>query len=119
MAAGPEDILTMQVARFLEIAAPDLLWFHVPNGGYRHPREAKKLKDMGVMPGVPDLAFVLPDGRSAFIELKAGKNGLEAPQKQFLDTCTVKGIPHAVCRSMDAVEAALTGWGVKLRARPQ
>lgn len=29
--------------------------FHIPNGGFRHPAEAKHLKAQGVKAGVPDL----------------------------------------------------------------
>jgi hypothetical protein len=117
MSAGPEDILQMQVARYLNIAAPNLVWFHPANGGYRNPREAKKLKDMGVKPGVADLAMILPDGRAAFIELKAGKNGLENSQKAFRDLCAANSIPYAVCRSLEDVDATLRNLGVPLRAR--
>lgn len=117
MAAGPEDVLQMQVARFLQIAAPALCWFHPANGGYRNPREAKKLKDMGVKPGVADLALILPDARAAFIELKVGKNKQTDTQKDFQAECERIGAPYAVCRSLDEVETTLRGWGVPLRAR--
>ena len=119
MAAGPEDILQMQVARFLKVAAPDLLFFHCPNGGKRHPAEARKFQDMGVLPGVADLCFVLPEGRAAFIELKAGKNPQQGTQKAFQAACEAVGAAYAVCRSLAEVEAVLSGWGVKLRARGQ
>lgn len=117
MAAGPEDVLTMQVARFLGFAAPELLFYHVPNGGYRNPREARKLKDMGVRPGVADLAFVLPDGRAAFVELKAGNGRQTDTQKAFQADCDRLGVPYAVCRAVSEVEQTLLTWGVKLRAR--
>lgn len=119
MSAGPEDVLQMQVIRFLKIAAPDLLYWHVPNGGRRHPAEARKFKDMGVRPGVPDLCFVLAGGLSGFIELKAGKNTLEPTQKAFGEAAVAAGAAYAVCRSLEAVEATLLSWGVPLRARAQ
>lgn len=108
----------MQVARFLKIAAPDLLFFHVPNGGYRHPAEAKKLKDMGVMPGVPDMAFILPGGLIGFIELKTPTGRVSPDQKTFATACIERGAAYALCRSLEAVSETLTQWGVKLRARP-
>lgn len=119
MAAGPEDILQIQVVRFLRIAAPDLLFFHAANGGSRHPAEARKFKDMGVLPGAPDLCFVLPDGRFGAIELKVGKNRLTTDQLLFREACNRASAPYAVCRSLDEVEATLRDWGVKLRARAQ
>ncbi len=117
MAAGQEDILQMQVARFLKVVAPDLCWYHPANGGYRNPREAAKLKDMGVRPGVADLALILSDGRAAFIELKVGKNRQTDTQIAFQADCERLGAPYAVCRSLDDVETTLRAWGVPLRAR--
>jgi len=119
MSAGPEDILQMQVIRFLKVAAPDLTVYHAANGGYRNPREAKKLKDMGVLPGVADLCFILPGGLAAFIELKVGKNPQTQTQKDFAVDVIAKGAAYAVCRSLEAVEETLRTWGVKLRARAQ
>ena len=55
---------------------PELEWlFHIPNGGSRHKIEAGKLKAMGVKPGVPDLALLVPKGpyNGLFIELKNEK----------------------------------------------
>lgn len=119
MSAGPEDILQIQIARFLKIAAPDLLWFAVPNGGYRNEREARKLKDMGVLPGVADLAFVLPSGQAAFIELKSGKNRQQPSQRLFEESCIRSQALYAVCWSLAEVETILRTWGVALRARAQ
>lgn len=117
MSAGAEDVLQMQVMRFLAIAAPGLLAYHPANGGYRNPREARKLKDMGVKPGVADLALILPDSRAAFIELKVGKNRQTDTQKAFQADCERIGAPYAVCRSLEEVEASLRAWGVPLRSR--
>lgn len=119
MAAGHEDRLQKQVVAFLRVAAPDLLFFHPANGGFRNLREAAKLKAMGVRAGVADLAVVLPDGRAAFVELKAGKGRLSPAQAEFRDTCERLSIPHAVARSLAEVEAALSAWGVTMKARAQ
>jgi len=115
--AGPEDILQMQVVRALKIVCPDALFYHCPNGGSRHPREARKFKDMGVLPGVADLCFVLPDGRAGFIEMKADKGRQTPPQRLFQEAVTGKGAAYAVCRSLDEVLSTLLGWGFTIRAR--
>jgi len=66
-----EDAIQRAIIRHLETrAAPNTFWFHVPNGGYRRPAEAKILKSLGVVRGTPDLCFV-KDGRAYFLELKA------------------------------------------------
>lgn len=119
MSAGPEDVLQIQIARFLKIAAPDLLWWHTPNGGTRRIGEARKFQDMGVRPGVPDMTFILPGGLVGFIELKAGRNRLEPSQKAFAEAAIKAGAAWQMCRSLEEVEATLRGWGVQLRARAQ
>lgn len=107
----------MQVVRFLRLAAPDLIVFHCPNGGRRSIGEARKFKDMGVLPGVPDLCFILPDGRFGGIELKHGKGRQTAGQALFQEAAERAGSPYAICRSLGEVEATLRGWGLSLRAR--
>jgi hypothetical protein len=50
----------------------NILFYHIPNGGYRKPQEASKFKAMGVKAGVPDLC--IPISRKGhhglYIELK-------------------------------------------------
>lgn len=53
---------------------------HIPNGGYHHPREAKKLKKMGVKAGVSDLLLAYPNDyyHGLWIELKSPKGKLSS-----------------------------------------
>ena len=53
----PEDTLQIQCVEWFREAFPGVLIYHVPNGGKRNPREAAKLKSMGVVPGIPDLQY--------------------------------------------------------------
>jgi hypothetical protein len=63
-----------QAALFERLAweLPDVLAFHIPNGGKRSPREATRLKAQGVKPGIPDIC--IPMARNGYhglyIELK-------------------------------------------------
>lgn len=132
-----EDDLARAVADFLRLAWPaQLPWWHTPNGGsraqvvrtdhrtgktYRFSPEAAKLKKMGVLAGVPDLLFILPNGQAAFIELKVADNGLSDDQvglKAELEACHCG---YAVARSVNDVERICSGWlslyGLKLRGR--
>ena len=58
--------------RWFRATFPDVLIYAIPNGGKRAITEAKRLKEEGVVPGVPDLhipAWLL------WIEMKRVKGG--------------------------------------------
>lgn len=98
-------------------AAPNVIWFHPPNGEYRSGRTGARLKAMGVRPGVADIVIVLPNGRAAFLELKTEKGTLSKEQRAFREQCEANGAPYAVARSPEEVKAVLTVWGaLKSRA---
>lgn len=114
----PEQDLQQLVAGYLRMSLPTNLWFHVPNSsGNRGARLGGILKSLGVRAGVPDLVFVLNDGKAAFIELKAGKGSLSTEQRVFRADCERLGVPYAVCKSLEEVQGTLQGWGLILRAR--
>lgn len=115
----PEEDLQKVVVRFLKLAAPTAVFFHVPNQrGTRKRFEQELLKAMGVRAGVADLVFVLPEGRVAFLELKAPDNPRQSTdQAQFEEDVRALGAPYLICRSLAEVEGALRAWGVPLRGR--
>lgn len=51
--------------------------YHIPNGGNRNPREAARMKRMGVRKGVHDYCLPVPRGiyHSLYIELKPDVKG--------------------------------------------
>lgn len=106
----PEQILQQQIARFLDTAYPALLWFHCPNGGARTKVEAAILKTMGVKAGVPDIIMVLPDGRAAFVELKAGRGTLTEAQMAFKARSQALGCAWAEVRSLDEMIGLAERW---------
>ena len=113
-----EQSTQIAVVDFLRIALPrDVIFFAVPNGGYRTRAEAALTKAMGGLAGVPDLAFILPpNGTAAFIEMKSATGTLSPNQRAFRDRANVAGACWAECRSLADVIATLKLWGVKLRA---
>lgn len=113
----PEQILQQQVASYLHLAAPSLIWWHTPNGGARSKAEAAILKSMGVRAGVADLAFILTGARIGFIELKATNGRATPAQKTFRADCEMQGVPFAECRTLAEVQGTLDGWGVERRGR--
>lgn len=78
---------------------PELkLLHHCPNGGSRNKAEAVKLKQMGVVAGVPDLHLPVPKGiyHGLYIEMKYGDGRLEKSQREFLSSAAGYGY-YAVC----------------------
>lgn len=89
-----------------------LIWFHVPNEGQRSEIAKFVQKRMGFVSGAPDLAFVLPDKRAAFIEVKRPRRGVMSDnQTAFADRCEALGVPYAVARSVTEAEQILSAWG--------
>lgn len=132
-----EDGIAIAVADFLRAALPgEIVWWHTPNGGSRASREvyskrlrkmirispeAARFKKMGVLAGVPDLTFVLPNGQVAFIELKTATGELSDEQIELRGRLTANRCGYEVARSVQDVERILTRWlalyDLKLNAR--
>jgi len=92
---------------------PGVVWYAVPNGEKRDIVTASRLKKLGVRAGVADIAFVLPGGAAAYLELKAGKEGWQSPeQKQFEADVTAAGARYALARTIDDALTVLKEWGV-------
>ncbi len=106
----PEQALHQAVYKYIRYAAPKVLCFHVPNGGWRSKVEAGIFKSLGVMPGVADLLLFWP-GHMAAIELKAGKGTQTPHQTTFMHMWIYNGGKYSVCRSIDEVETSLRTWG--------
>lgn len=66
-----------------------IIYFAVPNGGFRHPATAVMLRAEGVKPGVPDLFFPYARGgfHGLFIEMKRPKprGSVSAVQQEWID----------------------------------
>ena len=110
-----DDEAQLQIAlvQHLRLLSPDnVIWYAVPNGEKRSKRTAGRLKAQGVVSGVPDLAFVLADGRSAFLELKSPVGRLSPAQKSFGEKCARMEIEYAVSSDLDQCLSILKAWGV-------
>lgn len=113
--SAAEFHLTVNVRKYLQLAAPDLLFTHFPAGEARDERTGAKLKHMGLMPGWPDFIAVLPGGRLGCIELKIEGGKLSESQTQFRDRALALGALHVVCRSIEDVRQTLREWAVPTR----
>lgn len=96
--AKPKSVLpTEQQEQFVAVnwlRKRNILFYHVPNGGYRDYREAAKFKRLGVQPGVPDIC--VPVARKGYhglyIELKRVKGGaLSETQQWWRDQLIAEG----------------------------
>jgi hypothetical protein len=110
-----EARIQADVLEWLNAVAPELIVFHVPNGGYRSKAEAARLKWQGVLPGVPDLVLIGSAGRIWFLEIKTATGYLSPEQHAFADRCTAFGVPFAVIRGIDDARRAFAAWGIPTR----
>lgn len=114
----PEENLQRVVVDYFDLALPlEAFWFAVPNQrGTRKEWENKLLKALGVKAGVPDL-IIWWHGRFIAIELKAERGSLTLWQRLAANAIRDNGGACYLCRTVEAVEAALIIEGVPLRAK--
>ncbi len=107
-----EDDLQKNVMNFIRLQYPNILAFHVPNGGKRNKWEAVRLKRQGVLAGVSDILLYW-DGGFGGIELKAGEPKPSKLQAWFGDKLQGFGGKFATCNTVESVQKTLKAWGVK------
>ena len=117
----PEDDLQKACVKLFKYQYPNLILFHIPNGGWRTKAEAGVFKAMGVIPGVADLflmkAVPKNDGtwyHGLFIEMKAKGRTQSDKQKEFQSVCEKNSYAYSVADSIDkfleVVENYLKGY---------
>lgn len=115
---NPEAILQGKVKKMLLQRLPDdIEWTASMVGLNLGMKNRMKAKGIGVRRGFPDFMWLLPDGRTVYVELKTPTGTLSDDQKRFRDRAKPHGI-WALCRSVGDVERALTFWGIRLRPDP-
>ncbi len=74
---------------WFKLKFPDVLIYHCPNGEYRSPSVAARLKKQGVVAGIPDL--FIPSWK-IFIEMKRKDGGVVSKeQKNIIEYLTRVG----------------------------
>ena len=86
-------------------AAPGVVAFHVPNGGYRRPVEAARLKGLGMRPGVPDVVAI-HRGQSNSCVRAAGATDA---QRQAIEDLRAAGGHAKICHGLDQALSTLEG----------
>lgn len=77
-----------------------MLMYAIPNGGARCSITGARLRDEGVLEGVPDIFLPCPSGgkHGLYIEMKRQKGGrVSAPQKAVMQALRMQGYEVAVC----------------------
>ena len=86
---------------------PEILLLHaIPNGDWRGPRVAAKLKAEGVKPGVADLFLPVKRGEFSglYIELKRAGGTPSPEQWAFLESVTMQGFFAVVVNSLTVAD---------------
>ncbi len=84
--------------------------FAIPNGGWRHPTTAARLKAEGVKPGVPDLFLAYPfNGMPGlFIEMKRRIGGRLSPEQQaWRERLSMHGYRVRVCKGWEEAKTEI------------
>lgn len=109
---SPESAIQRAVVQHLRMrGVPGLVFFHVPNGGYRSKSEAAQFKAMGVLPGVADL-ILFHDGKLHALELKAPGGRASEAQLKFISDIDRAGAYTALAEGLDAALATLEAWSL-------
>ena len=77
-------------------------YFAIPNGGKRTRWQAQQAKAEGMVAGAPDLAVILPNGVTAWVEMKRRKaSSVSAAQKAMIARLESLGHKVRVCRGWE------------------
>lgn len=95
-------------AKFEELT----LLYHIPNGGKRNAREAARLKQEGVRPGVPDIHLPVANGTyiGLWLEMKAPKGKLSENQKEWKNKLEAWGHKVTVCYNWEQAAAEILNY---------
>ena len=105
----PEEIIQRQCAAMLRAYAPASIWWTASLSGVPlSPQARATAKACGLERGAPDLSFILPDGRSVYVEMKARDGVLTVEQKRV--AALLGPERFVVCRSWPDLRQALSGW---------
>ena len=106
-----EQVTVIQYCQYHSI-----LCNHTPNEGKRSLAEGKKLKEMGLSPGFPDISILEPRGKyhGFYIEMKRKGNKATDDQIKWLMELRARGYATALCYSADEAIAKIEKY-MKLR----
>jgi hypothetical protein len=116
-----EDFCQANVIEYLAWVAPRVFTFAIPNASKRSRGGKASNAVPGLRPGVADLGLILPNGVTAYMEVKTPvsikkrNRSMSDEQLDFEAICKARGAPHAVVADINDVRHALADWGVTTR----
>lgn len=116
-----EQQIHTSIVSYLRRVLPDgYILHHSRNegnrGGLKGAIDGQRGKQMGVLPGFPDLLLYV-DGKGYCIEVKREGQYLTAIQREVQKQLALQGIEYAVCRSVDDVRETLAVWRVRTKEK--
>ncbi len=115
-----EAVIQKAIVTYLRGVLPrDCIVHHIRNqgskGGLKGKIEGGKLKEMGLLAGMPDLIVLLPSARVVWFEVKNDTGTATRTQQHMWQRLRILGHDCAMVRSVDEVRNALKAWGVDTR----
>ena len=108
----PEQAIQREVFRhFRQRAAPGVVVFAVPNGGFRRKTEAAIMKGLGTVAGAPDIV-ACRDGKFFALEVKAPGGRVTKAQQKMLLNLRAAGASACHAHGLDQCLHVLEGWGL-------
>jgi hypothetical protein len=101
----------IQISIRNRLALHGVIALHIPNAGRRSPVTGRRLRTEGMIAGAPDLICICPDGRTAWLEVKAPGGRVSERQAEFHSLLTRLGHRIAVVTDQDQAVARLREWG--------
>jgi hypothetical protein len=100
------------------LVAPQVLFFQIPNGGWRSKAEAARFKWLGTLASAPELCLNLPSLQARFIEVKTSGDRPRREQPAIHHALVALGMARAIVRSIDDASLVLCARGVPMRETP-
>jgi len=106
-----ESAIHAAVAKHLSVrGVPGLLWWHCPNGGFRLPTEAARLKGQGTLAGVSDICALYNSVFHA-LEIKRDRKARVSPaQRKFIADVRAAGGEADIGYGLDDCLHILERW---------
>lgn len=95
-----ESILQQQIVIYLDEKQKyyQFRYWHTPNEGKRKVWYLKKLKNMGMKSGVPDLILEFSQSKFVYLEIKMPKGRLSNAQKLWKVNSEILGTPFHIIK---------------------